>query len=400
VLAAGCSSDQHSSAAGAKHSPSVTASQSPAPPAAPPSTVEHWGSLFGAKKGINYDLATTPAAVTVPGTVAEVGTSNSTEYALLTNGTLYAWGLGTQGQLGDGGKVNSLTQPVQVRFPPGVKIAYIPTDAMPYDTGLAVDTKGRAWGWGENGGGEFCLGNRKPHLYPVEIPLPHVTALAGASHHAVYDSDGTVYTCGQNLEGVLGDGSWASSTRPRKVTGLGSAPVTALVASFANVGALLSNGEYFDWGYNADGQLGDGRFGRPSNVPVRVDLPHPVTRVAEGGSIWNNGQTIVILSNGQVWSWGSNFSGQLGDGTSVSRSFPVHIYSPPGVTYQSLATGSATTYAISTTGKVYAWGTSFVGQVGNGRLNLATKHPVMIASGAASISSTANNVAVSIPGGI
>ena len=241
----------------------MAVSQSPAPPAEVPATVEHWGSFFGARKGTNYDLASSPAAVTVPGTVAEVGTSNSTEYALLTNGSLYAWGLGTQGELGDGSKVNSFTQPVRVRFPRGVKIAYIPTDAMPYDTALAVDTRGRAWGWGENGGGEFCLGNRKPHLTPVELPLPHVTALAGASHHAVYDADGTVYTCGQNLDGVLGDGSWRSSTTPRKVTGLTGASVTALVASFANAGALLSNGQYFDWGYDANGQLGAGRAGRP-----------------------------------------------------------------------------------------------------------------------------------------
>ncbi len=374
----------------------MAASESPAPPVEVPSTVEHWGSFFGARKGTNYDLATSPVAVTVPGTVTEIGTSNSAEYALLTNGSLYAWGLGTQGELGDGSWVNSFTQPVRVRFPRGVKIAYIPTDAMPYDTGLAVDTKGRAWGWGENGGGEFCLGNRKTHATPVELPLAHVTALAGASHHAVYDADGTVYACGQNLDGTLGDGSWQSSTTPRKVAGLGRSSVTQLVASFANAGALLSNGEYFDWGYDANGQLGDGRAGRASDVPVRVDLPHPVTRVALGGSIWDNGQTLALLSNGSLWAWGANFSGQLGDGTTKSRSAPVHVYVPPGVTYQSLATGSATSYAVSATGKVYAWGTSFVGQVGNGLTSNAMS-PVLIASGAALISSTANNVAVAIP---
>ena len=194
-----------------------------------PSTVKHWGTFFGALEGENYDLATSPVALTVPGTVAEIGSSNSTEYALLTNGSLYAWGLGTQGELGDGSTANSLTEPVRVRFPPGVKIAYIPTDAMPYDTGLAVDTTGHAWGWGENGGGEFCLGNRRSHTTPVELPLSGVTALAGASHHAVYDADGTVYACGQNLEGTLGDGSWSNSTRPRKVADLDGASVTKLI---------------------------------------------------------------------------------------------------------------------------------------------------------------------------
>jgi alpha-tubulin suppressor-like RCC1 family protein len=396
VLTGGCSAGQRSS--GAKHPPTVAASQSAPPPVEVPSTVEHWGSFFGGRKGTNYDLVTEPVAVTVPGTVAEIGTSNSTEYALLTDGSLYAWGLGTQGELGDGSKLNSFTAPVRVRFPQGVKIAYIPTDAMPYDTGLAVDTTGHAWGWGENGGGEFCLGNRKPHPLPVELPLPHVTALAGASHHAVYDADGTVYACGQNLDGTLGDGSWSNTTRPRKVAGLDGKKVTKLVASFANAGALLSNGEYFDWGYDANGQLGDGRAGRASDVPVRVILPYPVMQVAQGGSIWNNGQTLALLSDGSLWDWGANFNGQLGDGTTKSRSSPVHIHLPVGVTYQSLATGSATSYAVSTTGKVYAWGTSFVGQIGNG-LTTTAMTPVVIASGAASISSTANNVAVAIPGG-
>jgi alpha-tubulin suppressor-like RCC1 family protein len=396
VLASGCSSGQHSSAVGAKHSPTVAASQSSPPPVEVPSTVEHWGAFFGGKKGTNYDLATSPTAVTVPGTVAEIGTSNSTEYALLTDGSLYAWGLGTQGELGDGSRTSSFAEPVRVRFPRGVKIAYIPTDAMPYNTGLAVDTTGHAWGWGENGGGEFCLGNRRSHTIPVELPLSGVTALAGASHHAVYDADGTVYACGQNLEGSLGDGSWGNSTRPRKVVGLDGSSVTKLVASFANAGALLSNGEYFDWGYNANGQLGDGRAGRPSNVPVRVQLPHPVTRVAQGGSIWNNGQSLVLLSDGSLWAWGANFNGQLGDGTTGSRSSAVHVYPPVGVTYQSLATGSSTCYAVSTTGKVYAWGGSFVGQLGDGKL-LMTLIPVRVASGATMISSTANNVAVVIP---
>jgi alpha-tubulin suppressor-like RCC1 family protein len=395
VLTGGCSAGQTSS--GTKHPPTVAASQSPAPPVEVPSTIEHWGSFFGAKKGTNYDLATSPVAVTVPGTVAQVGTSNSTEYALLTNGSVYAWGLGTQGELGDGGTVNSFATPVRVRFPRGVKIAYLPTDAMPYDTALAVDTKGHAWGWGENGGGEFCLGNRKPHTLPVELPLSHVTALAGASHHAVYDAGGTVYACGQNIDGTLGDGSRSNATRPRKVVGLDGQKVTKLLASFANAGALLSNGEYFDWGYDANGQLGDGHTGRASDVPVRVVLPHPVTQVALGGSIWNNGQTLALLSDGSLWDWGANFNGQLGDGTTQSRASPVHIPLPAGVTYQSLATGSATAYAVSTTGKVYAWGTSFVGQVGNG-LTTTVMTPLAIVTGAASISSTANNVAVSIPG--
>jgi alpha-tubulin suppressor-like RCC1 family protein len=359
------------------------------------STVKHWGSFFGGING-NFDTQTSPAAVTLPGTVAEIATSNSTQYALLTDGSLYAWGLGTQGQLGDGRNENSFTTPVRVRFPRGVKIASIPDDAMPYDTGLAVDTDGHVWGWGHNGGGELCLGNTAAYRTPVRLPLAHVTTLAGASNHAVYDADGTVYACGKNQAGDLGDGSTRDSTTPARVAGLDGRSVTRLVASFANSGALLSDGEYFDWGYNGNGQLGDGHAGRSSDVPVRVNLRYPVTQVAQGGSIWHNGQTLVLLSNSSLWSWGDNWAGQLGDGTTVTRASPVRIYPPVGVTYRSLATGSATSYAVSTTGKVYAWGTSLVGQIGNG-LTRTVMTPVQIAAGATAISSTANNVAISVP---
>jgi alpha-tubulin suppressor-like RCC1 family protein len=394
VLTGGCSSPR---SPGALPSPPITGSSS-LPPAGPPSTVGHWGSFFGGKKGVNYDLALSPAALTVPGTVAEIGTSNSTQYALLTNGSLYAWGLGTQGQLGDGSRVNSFAKPVRVLFPPGVRIASIPTDVMPFDAALAVDTRGNVWGWGQNGGGELCLGGARTYTTPVKLPLSHVTAVAGASNHALYDADGTVYSCGSNGQGDLGDGSRRNSSTPVRVTGLDGSSVTELVASFANSGALLSNGEYFDWGYDADGQLGDGRFHRSSDVPVRVILPYPVTKVAQGGSIWGNGQTLVLLSNGSLWAWGANVYGQLGDRTTRPQPYPVRFYPPAGVSYTNLAVGGITSYAVSATGNVYAWGASPVGQVGDGSTS-ATLTPVRVASGVTMISSTANNVAVAIPGG-
>ena len=393
VLLGGCSSPH---LPGTRRAAS-TAKRSAPPIVVLPSTVEHWGSFFGGKRNVNYDLDSSPVALTVPGTVAEVGTSNSTQYALLSNGSLYAWGLGNQGQLGDGSLANSFTKPVLVRFPRGVKIASIPTDAMPFNAALAVDTKGNVWGWGQNGEGELCLQNTKMYTTPVKLPLSDVTLVAGASNHVLYDAGGVVYSCGGNGAGDLGDGSNRSTARPMKVVGLDGSLVTELVASFANSGALLSNGEYFDWGYDGNGQLGDGQFRRSSDVPVRVNLPGPVTQVSQGGSIWENGQTVVMLSNGSLWAWGSNSSGQLGDGTTQPRAAAVRFYPPSGVTYQELATGAITSYAISTAGQVYAWGASPVGQIGDGTMH-RTLTPVAVASGAAMISSTANDVVVTIPG--
>ena len=362
------------------------------PVAAAGLVARHWGSFFGNTNG-DVDTHWWPATVRLPGQIAQVASSNSTEYALLTNGSLYTWGLGSQGELGDGGTANSFEKPVRVRFPAGVKIASLPADAMPYDTGLALDTRGRAWGWGKNAGGSLCLGTTRMYLTPVELPLRDVTTLAGASTHTLFDAGGTVYSCGANLSGDLGDGTKTGSTTPVKVAGLGGRAVVQLVASFANSGALLSDGTYYDWGYDRAGQLGNGRVGRQSDVPVRVRLPGPVRQVALGGSIWDNGQTLVLLRDHAVWAWGNDSAGQLGNQAERSEPSPIQIHPPHGVIYSSLATGATTSYAISAAGKVYAWGLSDFGQSGDGS-TATSLTPIRITSRAVGISATADNIVI------
>ncbi|MDR3034346.1 MAG: hypothetical protein LBV78_14750, partial [Kitasatospora sp.] len=152
----------------------------------------------------------------------------------------------------------------------------------------------------------------------------------------------------------------------------------------------------YDWGLNTAGQLGDGHH-KQSDVPVRVSLPGPVTQAAQGGSYWNNGQSLVLLSDGSVWAWGDGRDGQLGHGAARSRRSPVRVRLPGGVSYAKLATGGATSYAVSASGNVYAWGANSLGQVGNGKTHRALT-PVLVASGATSISATAGNVVINVPG--
>ena len=372
------------------------AAQTPAAPAAASSTVQHWGTFFGGTNTLDpEDMTTSPASVTLPGPVAEVATSNSSEYALLTNGSVYAWGLGNAGQLGDGATGNSFTRPVRVRFPAGVKIASLPVDVMPFDTGLAVDTKGRVWGWGDNQGGELCRGNHNKHLTPVRLPFSHVTAVAGAGAHAVYDAKGQVWACGLNSLGELGDGSTKSSSVPVKVKGLGpSAHVVSLVAAFANSGALLADGKYLDWGTNGEGQLGIGTR-KKSDVPVRVHLPEKVRQVSQGGSLPGNGQTLALMTDGALYAWGDNGQGQLGNGKTASLLSPKRILPPSGVTYRVVATSGATSYGISKTGGVYAWGGGQEGQIGNGSVKSSLTQ-VKVAAGAIRISATADDVLISV----
>ena len=202
----------------------LAAPQKAAPQAAAHQKVAlHWGSFFGGHTGPDQgdvDTLLSPASMTLPGPVVQVATSNSTEYALLADGTVYAWGLGGDGQLGDGASADSFDTAVQVQFPAGVTIKSLPTDAMPYNTAMAIDTAGNAWGWGHNAGGQLCLGSPGRQLTPVELPFTDVTLAAGAGDHALYDANGTVYACGANGNGDLGDGTTVRSATPVKVHGL------------------------------------------------------------------------------------------------------------------------------------------------------------------------------------
>jgi alpha-tubulin suppressor-like RCC1 family protein len=355
-------------------------------------TVKGWGTFADLIKVA--PIGRTPVPVTLPGRVAQIATSNSTDYALLTNGSVYAWGLGAYGQLGNGGTSDSLATPVRVQFPRGVVIRSIPIDVMPYDTGLAVDTTGHVWGWGLNASGELCLGNKRMYTRPVALPFASVTTLAGAGSHAVYDASHRVYACGGNAVGELGDGTRRSSTTPVRVRLPWWARVKQLVAAFANSGVLLGSGAYYDWGYNAAGQLGIGTH-RASSVPVRVPLPGPVRQVFQGGSLPRNGQTLALLRSNQLYAWGDGRQYQLGTGHTSSQPSPVLITPPAGVHYRQVATSGATSYAITVTGRVYAWGANMLGEVGNGGV-LNVRTPVLVATGASSVSGTASTVLISL----
>jgi alpha-tubulin suppressor-like RCC1 family protein len=153
------------------------------------------------------------------------------KYALLADGRVYAWGLGNHGQLGDGSTRNSFFRPVRVRFPAGVKIAFLPVNVMPFDTALAVDTTGHVWGWGVNGGGELCLGRQ--HERPARRRDDHEAVLAGIDHPAgrghlpaagqqrlhllrCHPSRGRLFL-GRRGAGQIGNGTTTGSLTPVKV---------------------------------------------------------------------------------------------------------------------------------------------------------------------------------------
>jgi alpha-tubulin suppressor-like RCC1 family protein len=356
--------------------------------------VYHWGSFFGDELPTTHDLVETPSLITLPARVKEVATSNSTQYALLMNGTVWAWGQGDNGQLGNGKTANSFTTPVKVRFPAGVTISWMPTDALPYDGGLAVDSTGQAWGWGLDVTGALCQGNNAMLTTPVELPtFTDVTAMAGAGDHTLIEQNGTVYACGGNESGDLGNGNTTPSNSPVAVH-IATNTVSQLYASYQNSGALTKDGRYYDWGYDDQDQLGSGQTGVASSTPILVSLPASVSQVALGGSYIGNGQTLVLLSDGDIYGWGNDTFGQLGDAKTTDQPTPELITPPTGVTFTQLASGGATSYGLTASGAVYAWGANSSGQAGIGQTTLRVMTPTEVQTNATQISSTANNVAV------
>lgn len=371
----------------------VTQSASaPASNSALASTAVYTFGVVGSQGSITALQHDTPTPVTgIRGTVVQIASSNSDGYALTSAGTVWAWGAGAYGELGNGATPKDVTTAVQVGFPAGVKITSLP-NPMPFDAGLAIDSTGHVWGWGLDAGHPLCL-SALDVVRPRMLPLADVTLATGAREHALFYSKGTVYACGEGTDGALGDGSTATAVRPAAVTGLPPGEtVKALTSSWNGSGALISNGSYYDWGYNAQGQLGDGSTAN-SAVPVHVSLPAPVTEVSQGGSGKTNGQTLAILSDGSVWTWGANGSGQLGNGGTVNSDVPVRVTFSSGVKVAQVDSGGYACYAIDTTGRLWAWGSNAYGQLGIGSGVRQETAPTSVGTGFSQVSSTARNVA-------
>jgi alpha-tubulin suppressor-like RCC1 family protein len=366
------------------------AAQTPTPSKAS-TAVYRWGVVGSQGKIATLELRTPTAVAGMTGTVVQIATSNSDGYALTSTGQVYAWGVNSYGELGDGQLTPYETRAVRVDFPARVKVAALP-DPMPFDAGLAIDSTGHAWGWGLDGAHDLCLSGLA-YIRPQRLPLSDVTLATGARTHALFYSHGTVYACGSGDAGELGNGSAASRSQPTPVAGLpAGVTVTALTSSWEGSGALLANGDYYNWGYNAAGQLGDGTT-RNSAVPVKVGLPGPVTQVFQGGSGKNNGQTVAILKDGSVWAWGNNKRGQLGDGTTANSDLPVRVHVPAGVTFITVNSGGYTSFAIDSAGRLWDWGGNDNGQLGTGSAKRIAPLPVDVGIHLTQVSSTASNVA-------
>jgi alpha-tubulin suppressor-like RCC1 family protein len=185
---------------------------------------------------------------------------------------------------------------------------------------LALDATGRVWSWGRNSPSRAFPGSSDaPALLGG---LSGVIAIAAAAEHALaLRSDGSVLAWGSNRNGKLGDGSEVD--RLAATPTLLAAQITAIAAGGESSLALRSDGTVLSWGINETGQLGSGLASpgyRPTPAAV-VGLAN-VVAISAGAGV---GHSLALDRNGAVWAWGYNNNGQLGDGTNTSRLAPVAV---------------------------------------------------------------------------
>ncbi|MFC0038330.1 S8 family serine peptidase [Actinomadura rayongensis] len=291
--------------------------------------------------------------VRAPGAVA-AGQNHS--LAVRGDGTVWAWGANGSGQLGNGTTANS-SVPVQVSGLSGVKAV-----AAGLSFSLALKSDGTVWAWGANASGQLGNGTTTGSSTPVQVSGISDAAVigAGSSHGLAVRADGTVKAWGANSNGQLGNGANTNSSAPVTVSGLSgvSTWAGALAGGFAHSVALLADGTVRAWGLNNYGQLGNGSTAS-SNIPVAVSGLSGVATVGAGG--WHS---VASGTSGVSTAWGMNTSGQLGDGSTTSSSTPV-VVSDWGPLAGVAAGGSSTT-GTTPAGIVFAWGLNSSGQLGDG----------------------------------
>lgn len=343
-----------------------------------------WGSDGDGQVGNGSTVSAVPAPTRVEGlaNVTSIAAGDNDSFALDAAGTVWAWGYNGYGQLGDG-SVTERDNPVQVKGPGGVgTLANVTAIAAGSQHALALLSDGSVWAWGNNAYGQLGDGTTTDRHAPVEVTgVSNVIAIAAGAHHSLaLESDGTVWAWGDNGVGQLGDGGTTASATPVAVVDAGGSGslsgVIAIAAGTDQSLALKSSGVVVAWGGNGHGQLGDGST-TPSSVPVQVaavGASGPLTgmiAIAAG-----NQDSVALGSDGVVRAWGYGFSGELGDGTTTDQPTPVEVGGLARVT--GIAAGGAHTLARQRDGAAYAWGDNGFGQDALPTRTLESTTPVRI----------------------
>lgn len=294
--------------------------------------------------------------------------------AIKSDGSVWAWGYNGNGQIGDNTTIDRF-YPVQVKDPSNQ--GYF-TNAVQVSAGkqfsLALKEDGSvySWGWGDFGQLGQGISNKFSKL-PTAVygaaggSLTDIIQIASGGYHCLaLKSDGTVWAWGKNENGQLGNGTTEVSGVPVQVNGL--TDVVAISAGENHSLALKADGTVWAWGANNNGQIGDdSRYERAEPVQVRSGSGYltGVKMISAGSN-----QSFAIKVDGALWGWGTNYYGQLGDTTNTTRNMPVRMAGPNGVGYMEnvveVSAGYRRSMVLQENGDDWFTGENHYGEHGNG----------------------------------
>ena len=311
--------------------------------------------------------------------VTKIASRSDHSLALKNDGTLWAWGRGNYGQLGDNA-IGIKTVPAQVKDIAGT--GYI-TGVTAIDGGsnttLAITNGGLVWGWGYDAYGQIGYGDNVTRKTPAyvyatanTVNLSNVTKIVSGNYFTLaLKNDGTVWAWGANGSGQLGDGSTTARGIPVLVGGGYFNNIIDIAAGNSHSLAIKNDGTLWAWGYGGLANLGDGgNTDRYSPVQVKDTAGTGyITNIIAAAA--GRDFSYALKSDGTVWAWGTGSSGNLGDGAAVQRWLPVQVKDAAGTGYLTNITAIALTkyyfaLALRDDGTLWSWGTNGNGQLGDG----------------------------------
>ena len=341
-------------------------------------TLRCWGSNGRGQLGnqlYDYNAYSTPLYdVDLPQFVVPIAVSAAEGYTCTIVETpniympneVYCWGSGDNGKLGNGNLSDSDV--------PGEKVA-IPADAnaISISSGNShsclVSDDGDAYCWGSNNHGQLGGGNQGGYSSTPSIvegvDVDFVSVSVGNGHSCAITSEGALYCWGNNWDGQLGDGTWENSDSPVEVSSSETWKSVESSGSARHTCAISNSDELFCWGVNYEGQVGDGTYNNV-NTPQKVQFQSSQASIVVELSVGGFGNSCAVLVDSSTYCWGINARGYLGDGSWQNSLTPVSVSLPEGSEVVEISSGHEHSCALLANDQIMCWGFGNEGVLGNG----------------------------------
>jgi alpha-tubulin suppressor-like RCC1 family protein len=320
-----------------------------------------WGrNYYGQLGDGSTDHKNTPTMTIFENGRKKVYLGDDNSCAVLDDGELQCWGQNNNGQVGDNSTIDKI-KPTKINIKGGSSITHM---ALSDSHTCAVFDDGTMYCWGANSFGQLgdkTKNNKKVPTASIAVEKKVLQVSTGWDHTCVIIQDNSLQCWGYNIFGTLGDGTTVSKTMPTEVSIEGGEAVMQVVTGGLHTCALSVDGMLYCWGYNNDGQLGDGTSTNKL-VPQKI-IVNNGKKIKKVASMFH---TCVISDDDTVWCWGNNLYGQIGDGTTTNRFVPTKIDIGDERAVTQIVVGLYHTCARLDDNAMKCWGGNDAGELGTG----------------------------------